>query len=75
MARKYLQMGYTRSRRYTNYKGGLKYDKENNYKLKTYGTGDPQKAISARIFYDKWKKAESNEQYKKMKLDWKKQYG
>ncbi|MFF5380932.1 DUF4385 family protein [Pedobacter suwonensis] len=27
MARKYLQMGYTRARRYANYKGGKKYDK------------------------------------------------
>lgn len=26
MARKYLQMGYTRARRYANYKGGRKYD-------------------------------------------------
>ena len=26
MARKFLQMGYTRARRYTNYKGGKKYD-------------------------------------------------
>lgn len=30
MARKFLQMGYTRSRRYANYKGGRKYDKEGN---------------------------------------------
>ena len=28
MARKFLQMGYTRSRRYANYKGGRKYDKD-----------------------------------------------
>src|SRR5690242_6570958 len=27
MARKYLQMGYTRARRYANYKGGKKYNK------------------------------------------------
>jgi hypothetical protein len=75
MARKYLQMGYTRSRRYTNYKGGIKYSKDNDYKLSERGTGDPQKAISAKIFFDKWKEAESNEEYKKMKLEWKKHYG
>lgn len=27
MARKYLQMGYTRARRYANYEGGQKYEK------------------------------------------------
>ncbi|HCU44426.1 MAG TPA: DUF4385 domain-containing protein [Sphingobacterium sp.] len=30
MARKHLQMGFTRARRYFNYKGGKKYDKEKN---------------------------------------------
>ena len=29
MARKYLQMGFTRSRRYANYRGGKKYDHSN----------------------------------------------
>ena len=33
MARKYLQMGYTRARRYANYKGGIKYNKDEDYKL------------------------------------------
>lgn len=75
MARKYLQMGYTRARRYANYRGGIKYDKKNDYKLNEYGTGDPQKAISASIFYQKWKVAEANEQYKIMKIEWKKIYG
>ncbi|GAA4328784.1 hypothetical protein GCM10023149_32960 [Mucilaginibacter gynuensis] len=31
MARKYLQMGFTRARRYANYKGGKKYDKEHDH--------------------------------------------
>lgn len=30
MARKYLQMGFTRSKRYANYKKGIKYDKKTN---------------------------------------------
>ena len=75
MSRKYLQMGYTRSRRYVNYKGGIKYDKNNDYKLNEYGTGDSQKAISARIFFERWKEAENNKKYKKMKIEWKKMYG
>jgi hypothetical protein len=50
MARKYLQMGYTRSRRYANYKQGKKYDKEIRFKK---GTGDPVKAQCAKIFLEK----------------------
>lgn len=75
MARKYLQMGFTRARRYANYKGGIKYNKNKNYELKPRGSGDEVKAISANIFFQKWKKAENNKKYKKMKLRWKKMYG
>ena len=75
MARKFLQMGYTRARRYANYKGGKKYDKENGYAELARGTGDTEKAASAAIFYDKWKLAEADQQYSQMKADWKKQYG
>ncbi len=75
MARKYLQMGFTRARRYRNYKGGKKYDKENGYKALEKGTGDPEKAASAAIFYDKWKEAEADSQYARMKAQWKKEKG
>jgi len=74
MARKYLQMGYTRARRYANYKGGKKYT-GSNYDMLPRGTGDPQKAQSASLFYKKWKKAESHLLYKKLKVNWKKTYG
>lgn len=67
MARKYLQMGFTRSRRYTNYKGGKKYDAEHDYEQLEKGTGDPEKAISAEIFFKKWQEAEENGKYKAMK--------
>ena len=75
MARKYLQMGFTRARRYTNYKGGRKYDKENNYKQNTKGTGDPEKAKSAAIFYDSWQEAEKDERYAIRKKEWKSNIG
>ena len=75
MARKFLQMGYTRARRYTNYKGGRKYDKEHEYALNEKGTGDPLKAESARIFYEQWKRAEANTEYATLKKEWKEQYG
>lgn len=75
MSRKYLQMGFTRARRYFNYKGGKKYDPSKNYEQLERGTGDPEKAKSASVFYKKWQEAEELPKYKKMKTDWKKQYG
>ena len=74
MARKYLQMGFTRARRYINYKGGLKYSPDTHEPLEK-GTGDPQKAISATLFYEKWQQAEANPNYAKLKKNWKKFYG
>lgn len=75
MARKYLQMGYTRARRYANYKGGKKYDKEDDYALLERGTGDREKAAAAEVFYKRWKQAEANVQYGSMKKQWKDERG
>jgi Domain of unknown function (DUF4385) len=75
MARKFLQMGSTRARRYANYKGGRKYDKNRNYALEERGSGDPEKAESAAIFFDYWKKAETNDDYAARKKEWKDRYG
>ncbi|MBB5645943.1 DUF4385 domain-containing protein [Pedobacter cryoconitis] len=75
MARKFLQMGYTRARRYANYKSGKKYDKENDYAQLERGTGEIEKAASAAIFYTKWKAAEADTSYAKMKTAWKKERG
>lgn len=73
LARKFLQMGYTRARRYANYKGGVKYDKTNDYEER--GTGDPEKAESASVFYEFWKKAEAEKRYALRKKEWKELYG
>ncbi|MEC3875135.1 DUF4385 domain-containing protein [Chryseobacterium salviniae] len=75
MARKYLQMGFTRARRYFNYKSGRKYDPENNYKPLERGTGDPEKEKSAAVFFNKWKEAEADAQYAQMKKEWKENLG
>lgn len=74
MARKFLQMGFTRARRYTNYKGGRKYDAETGKNLEK-GTGDPIKAESAAIFFKKWKIAEAHPDYIAKKNDWKNRLG
>lgn len=74
MARKFLQMGFTRSRRYANYAGGKKYA-STTYALLPKGTGEVNKGLSAQIFYDKWQLAEQNQKYKQMKLQWKRYLG
>lgn len=75
MARKYLQMGYTRARRYANYKGGKKYDAAHDYEPLERGTGSPEKAEAAGTFYTAWQAAESNLGYRQQKQDWKKSRG
>jgi hypothetical protein len=75
LARKFLQMGYTRARRYANYRGGRKYDQDNDYAQLERGTGDPQKAESAKMFYEHWKEAEADPTYAAQKKAWKKQHG
>ncbi|MCC2646035.1 MAG: hypothetical protein K0R02_100 [Rickettsiaceae bacterium] len=73
MARKFLQMGFTRARRYYNYKGGKKYDEDHNQLER--GTGDAKKYESSNIFYLKWREAEENSKYKQMKQEWLEKYG
>ncbi|MDI8992870.1 DUF4385 domain-containing protein, partial [Salmonella enterica subsp. enterica serovar Anatum] len=51
MARKFIQMGYTRARRYANYKGGKKYAEDGS--LNTRGN-DPIKAAAATVFKGWW---------------------
>jgi len=75
MARKYLQMGFTRARRYANYKGGKKYDKDHDYQLLERGTGQQEKADAAAVFFTKWKEAESHVKYAQLKKQWKSTLG
>lgn len=63
MARKFLQMGYTRSRRYANHKSGRKYAKGTKTVLPP--AEDPIKAESAQIFYEKWQQAKTDPDYLK----------
>ncbi len=85
MTRKFLQMGYTRSRRYANHKSGKKYlgpvpmDKKGQSGSHGRHTLpldlDPIKAKSAEIFYKAWQKVEKNKRYRELRDEWKKWYG
>ncbi|EBS7471879.1 DUF4385 domain-containing protein [Salmonella enterica] len=64
MARKFIQMGYTRARRYASYKGGKKYAEDGS--LNTRGN-DPIKAAAATVFKSWWDKIRQDEDYLKRK--------
>ena len=72
MARKFLQMGYTRSRRYANHKSGRKY--EDGTKEVLQREEDVVKAESAKIFYEKWKKVREDKTYLELKKRHKERY-
>ncbi|QXE02171.1 DUF4385 domain-containing protein [Terribacillus sp. DMT04] len=74
MARKYIQMGYTRARRYANYKGGKKY-KDKDKKEINERQIDKEKAASAQIFKRKWDAIREDEDYLSRKKAHQKQYG
>lgn len=65
MARKFLQMGYTRSRRYANHSSGRKYAPGTRKVLPR--RKDAAKAQSAAIFRKKWLKAKSDPLYLRAK--------
>lgn len=86
MARKFLQMGYTRARRYANHKGGKKYagPVPDDQKGRSGAHGrpelprteaDPQKAQAAAIFKARWDEAAANPEYKQLKAEHRAQYG
>lgn len=64
MARKFIQMGYTRARRYANYKGGKKYDEKRQ--LMPRGN-DPVKAAAAAVFKTWWDRIREDEDYLRRK--------
>ncbi|AWP33491.1 DUF4385 domain-containing protein [Pantoea sp. PNT01] len=72
MARKFIQMGYTRARRYSNHKGGRKYDADG--KELPRGVNE-EKAAAAAIFKAYWDKLREDEDYLKRKKAHQQQYG
>ena len=85
MARKFIQMGYTRSRRYANHKSGKKY-RSNPQKAESKAAEqearkevlpldvDPVKAQSAAIFKAKWEQAKTNDKYQRLMQQHKEKY-
>lgn len=55
VARKYLQMGWTRSLRYAKYEGGNK--------RRPREVLDPEKSRAAEVFRERWRAAAEDEEY------------
>ena len=75
MAKKFLHMGYTRSRRYANHRDGKKWSKVNgqwSILPQELDAMTCDKAKSAEIFKEAWKEARTNKEYLKMKVQWRK---
>ena len=75
MARKYLQMGYTRARRYANHRSGKKYDDEGNVRAQEPDAVDNEKARAASVFYEKYLEAREDEHYKRRRKECTERYG
>jgi hypothetical protein len=86
MARKFLQMGFTRARRYANHAGGKKYDgpvpADKKGQSGAHGRAqlprtdeDPEKAEAARIFYARYLQAREDQTYKAARHAWQAQHG
>jgi len=65
MTRKFLQMGFTRARRYANHRSGRKWSADKTEVLPR--DPDPVKAESASLFYDAYAEAREDPVYQELK--------
>ncbi|MBD8161541.1 DUF4385 domain-containing protein [Erwinia persicina] len=72
MARKFIQMGYTRARRYANHQGGKKYDADGN--ILPY-TLNEEKAAAAAVFKACWDSIRADKDYLARRKKHQQQYG
>ncbi len=67
MARKFLQMGFTRARRYANHRSGRKWTADRTKVLPQ--EPDAVKAESASIFYEQYVRAREDPEYQRLKRE------
>ena len=70
MCRKFLEMGFTRARRYANHKEGKKYDKDGKILPQEKDWATSEKAKSARRFKDFRDLVTQDEFYISMRKEW-----
>jgi hypothetical protein len=72
MARKFLQMGWTRARRYANHPSGRKYDKQSGAELPR--SEDPEKAAAAAVFRERYQAAREHPKYLRLMAEHRAKY-
>ena len=70
MARKFLEMGFTRARRYANHSSGKKYAKNGTVRPQETDALHNVKAKAARIFKEVRDKAAYDSKYQQMRKQW-----
>ena len=70
MCRKFLEMGFTRARRYANHKDGKKYNPDGSIKPQESDALTCAKALSATIFKKMRDKVTKDETYQTMRKQW-----
>ena len=70
MCRKFLEIGFTRARRYANHRSGKKYDSNGNVKPQELDAMTCEKAMSAQIFKIQRDKVVADPVYQTMRKDW-----
>ena len=70
MARKFLEMGFTRSRRYANHPSGKKYAEDGSIRPQSPDALHCEKARSARVFKKMRDKVTKDETYVTMRKKW-----
>ena len=70
MCRKFLEMGFTRARRYANHKDGKKYNADGSIKPQESDALTCAKALSATIFKNMRDLAAYDETYLSMRKEW-----
>ena len=73
MCRKFLEMGFTRARRYANHKDGKKYDKNGKVRPQEKDWATSPKAKSAKVFYQARSRVVADPKYKQMRKEWRQQ--
>ena len=70
MCRKFLEMGFTRARRYANHKDGKKYDENGKVKPQEKDWATSPKAKSAKVFYQARSRVTNDPKYIQMRKEW-----
>tara|TARA_B100000674_G_scaffold324516_1_gene270548 strand:- start:205 stop:474 length:270 start_codon:yes stop_codon:yes gene_type:complete len=70
MARKFLEMGFTRARRYANHSSGKKYSDDGTIRPQEKDALHSVKARAARIFKEVRDQAAYDPTYQKMRKEW-----